>query len=347
MCRKRFIFFAVVFLPTILFHIAYASSSIKPLKVIKPAHVPVGFAIFSPIDSNFENVPTVHNFDFNLLYGKWYSLKGAAISVGVGLWKGNVTGAVVSIAGNVTEGKMVGAQISDIYNYAKDLYGAQISVLNRAADVHLGAEIGILNTSGKVNGYQDGVVNVSGNLKGADTGIVNTSADVIGAQIGIVNLAKNVTGMQYGLVNIAKSNKFGQIGILNIATNNAFNIYTGSGNDADAEIGMQSRSGHFFGIVAEAVRPHYDTRFGPAVSTVLGTGLQARYHRLTGYIEGRDESLFQDDPPLSLNIGATTPAWRRFLLFAQGGPSFSSGFTFQKYEFLVGLQFILKKSSSN
>lgn len=309
--------------------------------------VPMGFALFSPMDSNAKGVQAIHNFDLTLLYGKWYALKGVAIGDGVAVWQGDVNGTTISGIANVSEGQFKGAQISGIYNSIKgDLDGAQFSTINRSGDVPWGAQIGAINESKDMRGVQAGAANKSADLTGAQIGTVNIAADVWGTQIGLANYAENVKGVQYGVVNIAKSNEFGQVGILNIARDNAFSAYIGSGNSAYSEIGLRSGAGHFFGTVGAVLRHAGDPQFAQAVSVAVGTGLQDTYANWTRYVEARGESVFQDSKPFSVAVGLMTPSWEHYCLFAQGGPAFDSHFTFDQYDFLAGIQFQFKKASA-
>jgi hypothetical protein len=144
----------------------------------------------------------VHGFALDLFDGTWHSVRGAELSMFVGLAKHDVHGAQLAGLAAMSGGDVQGAQLGPIFSYTHGtMRGFQGSgVVNVAGRFERGLQAaGFVNVApgdtpaGTFSAQLAGAVNVSGgSRRGAQlAGLVNTQAgNLAGAQLaGVVNVA--------------------------------------------------------------------------------------------------------------------------------------------------------------
>jgi len=143
----------------------------------------------------------------------------------------NLTGIQFAGIHNYVRNYTYGAQISAVYNNARNLLGFQLGMINRLRGFGIGAQAGLLynwsygsfdgvqaialinETNNRLVGLQVGGVNIAGTIEGKNS---DQGGKYTALQLGMVNKAATMHGFQVGLVNIAGKMRGTQIGLINI-----------------------------------------------------------------------------------------------------------------------------------
>ena len=140
--------------------------------------IPVNVGLVTGAELNQElrsgDLPIKNNFSF----GGSDAIAGAQLSGLSGWVHRDLNGLQFSGGGSFSYGAFDGAQISGIFNYARDFKGLQLSAISNTAQRVNGAQIGLVNIADHVNGVQIGVVNIS-EESDASIGLINYSHDGI------------------------------------------------------------------------------------------------------------------------------------------------------------------------
>ncbi|MCA9577925.1 MAG: hypothetical protein H6726_25720 [Sandaracinaceae bacterium] len=166
----------------------------------------------------------IRHYSINLFGGIDQELRGAELSMGFGMYRGDVTGAQLAGVFNYVGGDLRGVQLAGGANFVRgDASGVQLA--------------GALNYAG---------------------------GDVHGAQVGPVNVASGtVHGVQVGLVNYSEDVDFA-LGLLNIVRNGRTHLELTGSSDGFFALSLKHGGRHFHYIYSGLTRPDGadDTLFG-------------------------------------------------------------------------------------
>lgn len=123
--------------------------------------VPFDIGLFPGVSINGNKRRVRNGVSLGLLWTRAAQVEGMALSGGITVVNESMKGIALGQFGNLNRGAMRGAQASLLFNTAETLHGVQVSQgYNWAREVR-GAQFGLVNAAGTVHGVQFGLVNVA------------------------------------------------------------------------------------------------------------------------------------------------------------------------------------------
>jgi|GEM_PF-3134881 len=280
-------------------------------------------SVFAPVQIfNYPN-KRVTGFQFSLLYGTTYTLKGFSLGM-VHSAAEDVTGLQLNM-GNFSGGTIRGLQ-AGLINRSRSLRGMEIATLNITTSDVKGLQMGCINMA--TNFFEEKKTFLEDKTyHGTQIGFINITDNITGAQIGFINFADTAKGLQLGLVNISDSIEGVPIGFINIYTNGFWDISTFFSMNTLLNVAVKSRGKWSYGIFMLGYDPRSDRSLDRAS---LGFGFG--FHFTFG--------VFYLDTDLTYNL--TSKGFNKDLFNHDSGTS--GGYATLKLRLLPGWQIIERVS---